>query len=121
MFEINSTGIISISRGDSACAPLFINIGTNLTPLRYIPEENDVIYFGVMEPNQLFEDAIIRKRFTWKDLNEEGDIILKFKPEDTEYLLPGKYYYQVQAEIYIDECECEVHTLTPKSLFWIME
>lgn len=54
-----------------------------------------------MEPNQPFEDAVIKKRFTSKlsTTNGSGDLEVKFKPSDTEYLAPGKYYYAVKAEV----------------------
>lgn len=54
-----------------------------------------------MEPNQTFEEAIIKKRFTSKlsNINSAGDLEVKFKPSDTEYLAPGRYYYAIKAEV----------------------
>lgn len=54
-----------------------------------------------MEPNQPFEDAVIKKKFTSRlsTTNSSGDLEIKFKPSDTEYLAPGKYYYAIKAEV----------------------
>ena len=55
-----------------------------------------------MQPNQLFENAIIKKIFTIEDLDENGDIIIKLTPEETFCLLQGKYYYEIKACFYND-------------------
>ena len=99
MFTISRNGIIELSRGDNVDIPLFINKGTPLEPIRYNLFENSKtqIYFGLMIPGQYFENAIIRKKYTKDDANEFGDVIIKFTPEDTIYLDPGKYFYEVKA------------------------
>jgi len=116
MFTINPEGIITASRGDTFEAPLFINAGSKLEPKKYFITTNDEIYIGVMEANQLFENAIIRKKYTYEDINKDGVIIVKFNPEDTIYLQPGKYYYQIKLK-----SNTTVNTITPKQLFYIIE
>lgn len=102
MLNINRTnGIISLTRGDSDTFPLFINTGTPLEPVRFDLRYNpgSEIYFGVCQPNERFEDAIIRKKYTGADIfnfNSDGDLMVEFVTEDTEYLLPGVYYYEVK-------------------------
>ena len=88
MFYLYRNGFISINRGDTFEVPLFINNGTCFDPVRFYLNQhpNALVYMGVMEPNQRFEEAI----------NKCGDLIVKFKSTDTEYLLPGKYYYEVK-------------------------
>lgn len=102
MVNISNNGFISVHRGDSFKIPLFINGGTEDNPVKvYIrnhPQAN--IYLGVMEPNQRFEEAVIKKKYSSdSSITNFGDLYVKFKPSDTEYLLPGLYYYSVKAEI----------------------
>ena len=102
MLDINRTnGIISLVRGDNATFPLFINTGTSLEPVRFDLRYNpgSELYLGVCQPNERFEDAIIRKKYTGADLfnfNSNGDLMVEFTTEDTEYLLPGVYYYEIK-------------------------
>lgn len=125
MFDISNEGIISVSRGDSFETPLFINEGTEIAPKRYELTENDILYFAVMEPNQKFENAILKKMYDMNsEKNEEGDILISFSPTDTEYLLPGKYYYTIKLRTHIGEGEAEndykVQTIIPQKEFYVV-
>ena len=122
MFNISNNGIITITRGDYFSLPLFMNQGTELKPLRYILDDKSQVYVGVMEANQPFETALIRKKFTSADLNDKGDINIEFFPEDTQCLLPGKYYYQIKLNKYnAEKDKYEVHTVVQKTQFFIEE
>lgn len=121
MFNISNNGIISITRGDSASAPLFLNQGTEYNPVRYRIKDLDAIYLAVMEPNQCFEHAILKQVYTRDNLNEEGDVVIRFRPEDTENLIPGKYYYQIKAKFNRDDGQDDVNTVVQKTEFWIEE
>lgn len=96
MFSVDSHNVITITRGDSAFTVIFINQGTLLEPERYELQGEDTLYIGVMEPGQRFEDAVIKYRLTTEDLNQDGDALWVFKPTDTEYLEPGKYFYEIK-------------------------
>lgn len=98
MVNISKDNNISMTRGDSWSVPLFLNKGTALTPLRRILSSRDAVYFAIMEPNQPFENAIVKKKFTNKDVNKNKDVVVKITPEDTSLLRPGKYYYQIKAK-----------------------
>jgi len=37
---------------------------------------------------------------TEDEMTEEGDLIIKINPEDTEYLIPGLYYYMIKLVTY---------------------
>ena len=119
MFDIINNGAIVINRVDSAEAPLFINQGDKIRPIRYSLEEGEKVYLGVMEPNKKFEDAIIRKVFTKSDCNEFGDIVIKFEPNDTVNLIPGKYYYQIKASLFDTKGNNIVNTVVSKREFFI--
>lgn len=98
MVTIDSNNVISMTRGDSWSAPLFLNRGTALKPMRKILSSRDAVYLAIMEPNQPFEDAIIKKVFTNKDVNKNKDVVVKITPDDTACLIPGKYFYQIKAK-----------------------
>lgn len=123
MFNIAFNGIITVNRGDSFTLPLALNYGTNLDPYKYTLSDSCVVYFAVMEPNQPFEEALIKKRYTAKDADADGNIIIKFKPQDTQCVLPGKYYYQVKLQRFNSTTaeDYEVDTIVDKTLFYILE
>lgn len=117
MFSISKNGIIELSRGDNIEIPLFINKGTPLEPIRYdlIKYPNTQIYFGLMFPGQQFENAVIKKKYTRDNINDLGDIIIKIAPEDTIYLDPGKYFYEIKAVLE----DGMVNTLIQRTEFWL--
>lgn len=81
-------------------------------------QENDILYFGVCEPNQCFENAIIKKKFTKDNLDKDGNVIINFLSSDTEYLSLGVYYYEIKLLYYINNTE-NIITLLPKTIFSI--
>ena len=123
MFDISFNGIITVNRGDSFEMPLFLNAGTRMEPCAYKITKDDIVYFAVMEPNQPFETALIRKKYTIEDTNENGDLVIRFKPQDTQCVLPGKYYYQVKVQTFNsdDINDYDVTTAIDKTPFFIME
>lgn len=123
MFNLAYNGIITVNRGDSFSLPLVINFGTNLEPMTYKLSGKTYVYFAVMEPNQPFESALIRKTYTIDDVDENGNVVIKFKPQDTQCVLPGKYYYQVKLQRFNSEDpeDYEVDTVIEKTLFFILE
>ena len=120
MGHIAPNGIIRLMRGDSFSTPIQINLGTKLNPNYYHLKAGDKLYFGLMEPNQAFEDAVVKKAFDFtsdKDIN--GDILLTLKPTDTEKLLVGQYYYSIKLRV-IDTFGNEiVKTIVKPTLFWL--
>ena len=125
MVDISNNGIISITRGDYAEFPLFINQGDKFYPIRYEllkDPSTKMIIFSVMTFNQNFEDAFIRKKYNRDSFtNEQNDLIIAIKPEDTINIPAGKYFYEVK---YIAQYEnghfCQ-ETLIPKRLFFIKD
>ena len=116
MLVVGRDGSIQISRGDSFFVPLFINEGTDLIPIRYALGEGELVYLGVMEPNQPFENAIIKKIFDKdSEKTEDGDLLLTFDVEDTEYLHQGQYYYSIKIKR-----GDKVDTLIPERNFIIL-
>ena len=130
MFDITRNGIITMNRGDTWKTEIFVNLGTTLDPYGYPLGDNDYLYFGVMEPNQPFDFALIRKRYDKTDATPgepDGYYTIRFDVEDTEKLLPGSYYYEVKLlrEELDDQQEPTgkylVDTIIPRTKFVIYE
>lgn len=122
MNRITDNGIMTIHAGDTIIAPLFLNIGDIITPIRYVLKEDDRLYVGIMEPGQPFTHALIRKMLTKDDLNELGDPELKLTPEDTERVMPGLYYYEVKLLTHDEETGEEVvETIISKKKIYVLE
>ena len=111
--EINC---LSFNRGDTIRIPIVINKNTYLNFERYVLTDSDKLYVALVEPNQAFEDAIVRKIITNKDtVDEFGNPILTFESRDTEYLLTGKYYLTVK----LQQENNIVTTILPMKEFWL--
>ena len=124
MFEIDSNGIISITRGDSVRLPLFINQGNEISMIRYSMKDNNncELYFAITEPNQPFENAVVKKKYTKNDANDDGDVVITINHNDTKELRPGLYFYTIKAKVNTDsEGEFDVITIIPLTQFLIQE
>ena len=129
--RIADNGIITMHAGDYFEVPLFLNVGYGCCPIRYQLKKGDKVYFGIMEPHQPFEFALVRKVLTIDDLNENGDPVVILKPDDTERIMPGLYYYEVKlmrVNLEDDGSDSEepeisdyIDTIIPKTKFWILE
>lgn len=120
MIDVAQNNRINVTRGDTFSVPLFLNKGTDLKPMRYTLKEEDELYLAIMEYNQSFEDAIVKKTFSAKDLNKNGDAIIELDHDDTRCLVPGKYFYQIKAKLYnIEKEKYEINTVIQKTEFYI--
>lgn len=97
-------------------------------PLRIVPddgEENfvlkdsDKIYVGIMQPHQSFENALIRKVITTKSEKDDyGNPLFTLEPEDTEFVLTGKYFIMIKLS-YRGGMKTKVKTILPMKEFFI--
>ena len=90
-----SYNIITLNRGDSYPFTLYIDDPNSQDGI-YRLKADDTVYLGIMDPHQLFENALVRKKYTADDMDEAGNILIVIKPEDTIDLYPGIYYYAVK-------------------------
>lgn len=89
---------------------------------RYVLQDQDVLYFGVMQPNKPFEKSIILKTYTAADCNSDGSITIRLDPEDTRYLFPGEYYYSIKLNRIKESIDLDkVYTIIPKTKFMIID
>lgn len=126
MINIDSTNkIITLTRGDTESITFKTNTGSGVEPKYYEMTEDDKLYFALMEPNQKFEDAILKKVIDYNTYSLSGkEYIIKFNTADTEHLLPGTYYYQIKLYIENDpenEGNESLYTIVPKTKFFILD
>ena len=121
MFAIYDNNLVDMNRGDSRSFPIFLNKGTMLEPIRYVlQEEADRLVFYLCKPQESFQEAVLTKEMTSLDLDENGDAIIKFTPEDTLNLEPGVYFLEVKLyHINYDKTE-DVQTVITKKRFTIL-
>lgn len=123
MYNVSYNGIITVNRGDSFTLPLYLSSGNPDDETSIVMDDYSFIYFGVMEPNEPFENAILRKKFSKADTDVNGNIPMHFVPNDTQCLLPGKYYYQIKLQIVDpnDSNKYDTYTIVDKTQFYILE
>jgi hypothetical protein len=102
--------IIVMNRGDTYEFDLTIS-DENAIDGRYRLCGDDAVYFGLMDPGQPFETALVRKKFTVADTDAMGNLIITIQPEDTLDLLPGKYFYAVK--LHLNHAEIDQNTGEP--------
>lgn len=120
MINISNNGIITIVKGDTIEVPVFINIGTEIEPVRYSLKPGDKLFFSIMEPHQPFECAILRHTYTYLDVNESRDVVVKLSYDDTAHLLPGEYYYEIKL-LTVVNFEEHLDTIVPRTKFFIIQ
>lgn len=119
-----SDRIIVMNRGDTYKFTLCIanglsdieEDGTVSETERYMMREGDTLFFGLMEPHQRFEDAILKKSYLPADMDSSGYVQIDIKPADTINLEPGVYYYAIKLRHIVDG-ETTVITVIEKTKF----
>jgi hypothetical protein len=112
-----------MNRGDTVAFDFVIN-DENTDSGIYVLKDDDVLYFGLMDPHQPFEYALVKKRYTKDDCNEDGIITITIDPSDTLDLYPGVYYYAIKLHRMTDnelEHIDEVLTIINKTKFIICD
>ena len=124
MMRIAPNYIITMNRGDTAVIPLELNLGSAAYPEYYELKDGDFVYFALLEANQKWENAILKKTLSLEDYDSQLHIVnIRFEPEDTEYLLPGNYYYQIKLFRSADNTEDKfdhVDTIIDRTRFTIL-
>ena len=100
--------IIMLNRGDTYEFDLTIDDATSADG-RYHIQGDDTVYFGIMDPHQPFEEALVKKRFTVDDTDASGNLTVVIEPGDTLDLLPGTYYYAVKIHLQHDNIHPETN------------
>lgn len=124
MLKVYKNNNVVFARGDTIRFELFINQGTLLNPIRYNlnKHNNWEIYLGIMEPNQKFEYADIKFKFTRDnaEITQNGDLVVQIDPKLTENLYEGKYYYQIKMKHSRKQQEF-ITSLIPKTQMQILD
>lgn len=96
-----ATNILQMNRGDTLQFNFTIDNDSAENGC-YVLQDNDALYFGLMDPNQMFENALVKKKYTIDDINPDdpyGTITITLDPEDTLDLEPGRYYYMIKLKM----------------------
>lgn len=115
--DFSSECVLTMHRGDTVSTYFLINLGTKLEPEKYILQPGDNLYLSICEPNQLFEHGLIRKIFTYEDVDEFGLVNIKLDPSDTHYVLSGRYYIEMKLKL----ANGDVKTVYPKRKLYIYD
>lgn len=113
--------VLQLMRGDTFEGALSINIGTTVSPVYYSLGEQDMVYVALMEPNQAFEDAIVKQTYNYlSETDDNGDLIITLDSKDTEYLSVGTYYLTAKLR-YVDAMnKARVKTILPPTIFTLL-
>ena len=112
---------ITMYHGDTYTQSIYINSGSFEEPERYIITEHDKLYIGIREPNQRFEDSLIRKVYSSSsEKTAEGDIVFKLDYKDTKLVHPGTYYLCAKLVQNYDSDSPIVSTIIDDTLFFIL-
>lgn len=122
MLDIDRSGNIMVNRGDTFNIPLFIDVDKDIFKCTRFPlHENDTIIFHLVEPNQPFEKYLIEQKYTKEDVNSFNDIELKFVHDDTSWITPGTYYYEIKLHRpYETNSKDALVTIVPRRKFIIL-
>lgn len=114
--------VITMTRGDYYSFDVIIRSEDPWSDFVYVLSPGDILFFGLMEPNQPFEKAILKKQFGYDDYDVEGGTLkVVLSPEDTIELVPGTYYYQIKV-LYEDEIgNTHIDTIVQKTKFIIVD
>jgi len=114
-------GIITLHAGDTFAAP--IHIGTSIEPYpesEYVLSGEDKLYIGIMEPHQPFKFALIRKVISAEDIQPGEPPIFRLTSNDTEFVVPGVYYYEIKLQSVDETGEEVISTVIPRTKMVIL-
>ena len=111
--KIGLNGIIVLHAGDTFSAPIVFD------------EEcfsgDDKLYIGIMEPHQPFKYALVRKVINASDLAEGEEPMFKLESNDTEFIMPGTYYYEIKLQRLPIGGEEIIDTVVPRTKLIILD
>lgn len=126
MAFLSSNNIIITNRGDSFKFPVTIySKDENNVSNLYAMQEGDFLYVAVLEPNQKWENALIKKTYDYTKYEADGGyVMVRFTSEDTQYVLAGNYYYEIRlyrAPQNVKDGYEAVDTILPRTKFTILD
>ena len=118
--HVGKNQIIKLIVGDTLNLYLFINQNTQVEPIRYVLEQDDVVYFRIMRYWHDFEHPVVEKTYTSSSTtDDDGNLLIHLDSEDTEDLVPGTYFYCIKL-VHAENDEDVVYTIMPSTLFYLM-
>ena len=122
MVSIDNSGNITINRGDTFVVPLFIDASPSIFhSIRFTLREGDIVYLFLVEPNTSIKRALVKQIYKKEDSNSNGDILLKFANQDTNFLSPGVYYYEIKLQRKLEKGYQDIlTTICPRRKFIVL-
>ena len=118
--HVGKNQIIKLIVGDTLNLYLFINQNTQVEPIRYVLEQDDVVYFRIMQYWHDFEHPVVEKTYTSSSTtDDDGNLLIHLDSEDTEDLVPGTYFYCIKL-VHVENDGDVVYTIMPSTLFYLM-
>lgn len=126
MLSVDHQGNITINKGDTFIVPLFIDVSKDIFHSIRLPLKPEYkIFFYLVEPNSDLKHYLIKQTYSSEDMNDKGDILIKFLHEDTSWICPGTYYYEMKAFLPLDKEDPNINedaliTIIPRRKFIIL-
>ena len=111
-----------MSRGENISTPVFVNIGTEEAPVRVdFNKFHDMDIVFQLVTKGATPKEVLCKKFTHKDANELGDIVITLDSKDTKSLLAGNYNYTITGTMYDTTTDEDfMYTIVPPTSIMIM-
>jgi hypothetical protein len=85
---------VTLARGDTCKIPLTEMLSREHK--NYILMPGDIVYFGLMLPGQLFEQAFLKKKFSVEADTPLDSLVITLTSNETVDLLDRKYFYSIK-------------------------
>ena len=119
-YIVKKNNNLTMIRGDSFEHHFCLETGRFPRKKKLVIGDDDLIYFGVMYPNDHFEGCIFKKELTKEDFDSDGNLVVTINPEDTHWLRPGTYYYEIKL-LYSSSENTYLKTLVQKTKFILID
>ena len=126
MLTIDHQGNITINRGDTFTVPLFIDVSKDIFHSIRLPLKSEYkVFLYLVEPNCHIGHYLLKQTYSSTDINDKGDILIKFLHDDTSWICPGTYYYEMKAYLPLDKDDPNIDedaliTIIPRRKFIIL-
>lgn len=115
MYRVEHNNVLAIPKGDITVIPVEVVFTQFPENYKIILDQNDKLFFGIMEPNHSFDEAIIKKEYQVDSITPDGYLNILIRPEDTACIDPGTYYWSVKVLYTLSEGDTRITTLVDRS------
>lgn len=122
MIDISRNKIITMNKGDYVCIPLILALKSKnmCGEIEYTLRDEDIVQFRIMNCNDTWDDAIIKKEYTKDNFCGNNRINIILDGEDTINMESGKYFYEIKFITYLEGEEL-VDTIISRREFILLD